>query len=75
MSTAVASILWRLVGPTGHLSECQLWPLPSGEFQLRLVHDSEPEATERFDTCDAAMARAVVIANRYVEKGWRQTAV
>jgi len=71
MSTVALSILWRLVGPNGHVSECQLWELPSGEFQLRLVHDREPEATERFDSCDDATARATVIANRYVERGWR----
>jgi hypothetical protein len=75
MSTVVASILWRLVGPTGHLSECQLWQLPTGEFQLRLVHDHEPEAIERFNDSDAATARATVIANRYVERGWRQASV
>ena len=75
MSTATASTLWLLVGPNGHVSECQLWELPSGQFQLRLVHDREPEATERFENCDDAMARAVVIANRYVERGWRTAAV
>ena len=71
MSTVALSILWRLVGPNGHVSECQLWELPTGGFQLRFVHDREPEATERFGTSEDATERAAIIANRYIERGWR----
>ena len=72
MSTAPSSILWRLVGPNGHISECQMCELPSGHYQIRLVHDREPEATERYPSSNDAVARAEHIATRFVEKGWRQ---
>jgi len=75
MLTAAPSILWRLVGPTGHVSECQIWELPSGHFQIRLVHDREPEATERYNTRNDAIGRASAIANRFVERGWRDAAM
>lgn len=74
MPTASPSILWRLVGPNGHVSECQMYELPSGHYQIRLVHDREPEATERYPSSNDAVARAEHIANRFVEKGWRQEA-
>jgi hypothetical protein len=71
MSIAAASVLWRLIGPNGHVSECQIWELPTGEFHIRLVHDREPEAIERFDNSHDAVARAQVIASRFIERGWR----
>ena len=70
MVVTAPSVLWRLVGPNGHISECQLWELPSGHFQIRLVHHREPEATERYLTSTEAVARASALANRFVERGW-----
>jgi hypothetical protein len=75
MSTCAPSVLWRLVGPNGHLSECQLWELPSGHFQIRLVHDRSPEATERYNTSTDAVARAAMLASAFVERGWRDAAI
>lgn len=75
MSTApLPSTLWRLVGPNGHISECQMRELPSGQYEIRLVHDMEPEATERHPSSHAAVARAERIASRFVERGWREAA-
>jgi hypothetical protein len=75
MSLAAPSVLWRLVGPNGHVSECQLWQLSSGHFQIRLVHDRAPEATERFTTPTDAVQRATLLATRFVERGWRDASV
>jgi hypothetical protein len=75
MSVTVPSVLWRLVGPNGHISECQLWELPSGHYQIQLVHHREPEATEHFRNNTDAVARAVTLATRFVERGWRDAAV
>jgi hypothetical protein len=47
----------------------------SGHFQIRLVHDREPEATERYNTRNDAIGRASAIANRFVERGWRDAAM
>ena len=75
MSIPPSSILWRLVGPTGRVSECEMCELPSGHYQIRLVHNREPEATERYASSNDAVARAAHIANRFVEKGWRQAVI
>jgi hypothetical protein len=48
--------------------------LPSGQYEIRLVHDMEPEATERHPSSHAAVARAERIASRFVERGWREAA-
>jgi hypothetical protein len=74
MSQNSPSVLWRLVGPNGHVSECELWELPSGHYQIRLVHHREPEATERYDSNADAIQRAAVLATKFVERGWRNAA-
>ena len=75
MSMCPPSVLWRLVGPNGRISECQLWELPSGHYQIRLVHDRAPEATERYNSSMDAVERAALLASAFVERGWREAAL
>ena len=75
MPTSPPSVLWRLVGPNGHMSECQLCELSSGHYQIRLVHDRSPEATERYPSSLDAVRRANALASAFVERGWRTAAV
>jgi hypothetical protein len=66
--------LWQLRGQTGSVTECRLYELASGQFEIRIVRAESMLFGERYTSADEAQRHAQDYHDSLVGKGWLEAA-
>ena len=74
MPPSTPTVLWKLRGQAGLLTECTLHQVGTGEFEIRILRTGAILFGERYGTAEEARLRAADYYESLVGKGWHRAA-